>query len=124
MGISRTLRRKIKETIKLNDIRIEEIDCDPVWSISSARDPETSYFVVSTNSECVGSSDLGGLETDRSEASNGSCIAFTLSKSCRHIYSCGCHDYLNGQTCKHILKIAAYRGLWKPASVCLHTNQE
>ena len=47
---------------------------------------------------------------------------FQLTKSCRHTFSCGCIDYVNGFTCKHILKVAAVSGLWNPAQTCLQIN--
>ena len=110
MGISRSLRRRIKETILIDDAKVETIDSDSVWTISSTRHQERSYFVVRTAIECCFNEP-------------GPCIAFTLSKACRHTFSCSCHDHINGNTCKHVLKISAFLGLWDPKLASLNTNR-
>ena len=54
----------------------------------------------------------------------GCCIAFKLARSCRHSFSCGCDDFQNGSTCKHILKVAATIGLWNPAQTSLQSSRQ
>src|SRR5689334_13711532 len=115
MGISRVLRARIKEAIKMTANHIQVIESDSVWSISSSSNTETNYFIVKKASECGGMSDNAGFESEcgglsdnagfelfDSHDSGGPCIAFKLAKCCRHTLSCSCGDYLNGHTCKHI----------------------
>jgi hypothetical protein len=124
MGISRTLRRRTKESIMIGDGTIEQIEPDTVWSIKSVRDPARSYFVVRTLGECsgTGSSSLV-LELESSNVV-GACAAFSLAKACRHTFTCSCHDYSSGSnTCKHVLKLSAFLGLWNPRAASLNTNE-
>jgi hypothetical protein len=122
MGICRAFRKRIKESIQMQDGDVALLEDNSVWSITSSSHPDVNYFVVRQNLHCNDVSDLGSGELQQPHESSMPCIAFGLARACRHTFSCGCHDYLNGHTCKHVLKVAAVLGLWNPKSVCLHTN--
>jgi hypothetical protein len=129
MGISRAFRKRIKESVKIQDCSVTAVDEDDdenkPWSVTSSTDPERSYFVVRNSSKCLGtsvSSDSSGFDPE--SCGKDPCVAFKLSQACRHSFSCGCDDYDHGSTCKHILKIAAITGSWNPAQTSLQLNSQ
>ena len=36
------------------------------------------------------------------------------------MFSCSWDDYLNGDNCKHILKVSSFLGIWDPARTSLY----
>jgi hypothetical protein len=123
MGISRILRSTIKASTKIEDSAIDLVEDATIWSVISSRDPDAKYFVVRSSSVCAGRSASSDPEEFEPESTgNGPCVSYKISKSCRHIFSCGCRNYANGHTCKHILKISASLRLWDPCRATLHTN--
>jgi hypothetical protein len=123
MGISRSFRRRIKQTIQMEDVQATVVEEGLVWSIPSSSDLQRSYFLVKQISSCFDSTQ-SGFELEEQQETTDPCVAFQIAKTCRHSYSCGCSDYLNGSTCKHILRLSAIQGLWNPALASLHKDTQ
>ena len=122
MVISRAFRRRLKQSTSISDQCFDIVEDQTVWSITSSQDPERSYFVVRTRADCSVVSEQTGDASVVAQTHNAAlqCVSYKISKSCRYTFSCGCHDYINGSTCKHVLKISSFIGLWNPHRTSFH----
>ena len=113
-----------QECIQIPDTFISKIEDGVVWSvIKTSESSPQSYFVVKKEAQCYGYQRKTSLQSeqysDEDRTTNGPCLSFKMAKACRHTFSCGCSDYLNGNHCRHILKIATYSGHWHPGQACV-----
>ena len=122
MECSRGLRSAIKLSMRIHDSAVVIVDQGTSWAIQSSTDRERSYYILKIHSSCSGDADrLDALPTDCPESADEErCLCFRLTNCCRHMFSCSWDDYLNGDNCKHILKVSSFLGSWDLARTTLY----